>query len=142
MTKHLPFGIDGERLRPLTTQQAPPVAGRSIDRDFTCMKHKPVRSDRCRGMLACACENFPAVTCSTGHDSSVAVQEGLTHSAVLGIRVDAQVRMRVIRRVWVQVLEPILPNPKPGYDQLLSQDLSLHRIIADFPLLPDFALFA
>ena len=56
---------------------------------------------------------------------TLALVEGLTHSAVLGIRVNAQIRMAVVGRVWGQVLVPVLPDAEPGDYQFLSQNLTL-----------------
>ncbi len=62
---------------------------------------------------------FP-VRSSARHDTGPVCQEGLTCSAVLGIRVDAQIRMAVVCRVWGQVLVPVLPDAEPGDYQSLS----------------------
>ncbi len=56
-----------------------------------------------------------------------ALQRLLTPGAVLGIRVGTKIRVAMVSRVWGQILVPVLPNAKSGNNQLLRQDLSLHR---------------
>ena len=65
--------------------------------------------------------------------------EGLTPGAILGIRVDAQIWMAVVGGVRVQVLVPVLPDPKPGDGQLLRQDLCLDTVVGNCGILTNQA---